>query len=121
MGFLIESKRINTYFADLNDPWEYTWVEFGGLHSMEIPWKVPVFPPDRIFLFPKPRRPAIFWEGLSFFTLANHAQESSLHQIGPSLSDHGRPDRRFLPANLLFRESRLAWNFYTKEATTFVA
>ena len=36
MGFLIEPDRINTYFADKEDPWEYTWVEFSGLKAREI-------------------------------------------------------------------------------------
>ena len=33
MGFLIEPERVNTYFADREDPWEYTWVEFSGLKA----------------------------------------------------------------------------------------
>ena len=36
MGFLIEPERINTYFADREDPWEYAWVEFSGLKAKEI-------------------------------------------------------------------------------------
>ena len=31
-GFLIVPKQINTYIADVNTPWEYTWLEFDGLH-----------------------------------------------------------------------------------------
>lgn len=31
-GFLIVPKQINTYIADVNTPWEYTWIEFDGLH-----------------------------------------------------------------------------------------
>lgn len=34
-GFLIYPKQINTYFADKNHPWEYTWVEFDGLRVKE--------------------------------------------------------------------------------------
>lgn len=36
MGFLIEPDRVNTYFADREEPWEYTWVEFSGLKAKEI-------------------------------------------------------------------------------------
>ena len=35
MGFLIEPDRVNTYFADRKDPWEYAWIEFSGLRAKE--------------------------------------------------------------------------------------
>ena len=31
-GFLIFPDQVNTYVADLDDPWEYVWVEFDGIH-----------------------------------------------------------------------------------------
>ena len=31
-GFLIFPEQVNTYVADLDDPWEYVWVEFDGIH-----------------------------------------------------------------------------------------
>ena len=34
-GFLIYPRQINTYFADKDHPWEYTWVEFDGLRVRE--------------------------------------------------------------------------------------
>lgn len=34
-GFLIEPGFVNTYYADKNHPWEYVWVEFGGLRAKE--------------------------------------------------------------------------------------
>ncbi|MBT9775937.1 AraC family transcriptional regulator [Clostridium sp. MCC353] len=34
-GFMIFPKQINTYFADKERPWEYTWVEFDGLRVKE--------------------------------------------------------------------------------------
>ncbi|MBE5024134.1 AraC family transcriptional regulator [Olsenella sp. DSM 107455] len=30
-GFLIFPGQVNTYVADLDDPWEYVWVEFDGI------------------------------------------------------------------------------------------
>ncbi|MCL2204854.1 MAG: AraC family transcriptional regulator [Defluviitaleaceae bacterium] len=35
-GFMIWPKQENTYCADKNDPWEYCWIEFGGLKSQEF-------------------------------------------------------------------------------------
>ena len=31
-GFLIFPNQVTTYVADLDDPWEYIWVEFDGIH-----------------------------------------------------------------------------------------
>lgn len=31
MGFLIFPGQVNTYVADLDDPWEYIWIEFDGI------------------------------------------------------------------------------------------
>ena len=35
-GFMIFPKQINTYIADKDLPWEYTWIEFDGLRAKEI-------------------------------------------------------------------------------------
>jgi len=34
-GFMIWPKQENTYCADKNEPWEYCWIEFGGLKAQE--------------------------------------------------------------------------------------
>lgn len=34
-GFMIFPGQINTYIADQKLPWEYTWIEFDGLHAKE--------------------------------------------------------------------------------------
>lgn len=35
-GFLILPGMVNTYFADQEDPWEYTWIEFDGIKTKEF-------------------------------------------------------------------------------------
>lgn len=35
-GFMIFPKQINTYYADMDNPWEYVWVEFDGLRVKEM-------------------------------------------------------------------------------------
>lgn len=48
-GFLIEPGYVNSYYADEEEPWEYVWVEFGGLRAKEcmelagLSSKTPVF------------------------------------------------------------------------------
>lgn len=50
-GFLIEPGFVNTYYADKEHPWEYVWVEFGGLRAKEyvemagLSHKSPVYNP----------------------------------------------------------------------------
>ena len=34
-GFLIFPGQVNTYVADLDDPWEYIWIEFDGIRVAE--------------------------------------------------------------------------------------
>lgn len=34
-GFLIVPDQITTYTADADSPWEYTWIEFDGMHAKE--------------------------------------------------------------------------------------
>ena len=34
-GFMLFPGQINTYIADTDFPWEYTWVEFDGLRAKE--------------------------------------------------------------------------------------
>ena len=34
-GFMIWPKQENTYCADKDDPWEYCWIEFGGIKAQE--------------------------------------------------------------------------------------
>lgn len=51
-GFIIEPDYVNTYSADKYDPWEYIWIEFGGLRAKEcieaagVSHKQPVYIPD---------------------------------------------------------------------------
>lgn len=34
-GFLLCPQQVGVYYADHDDPWTYTWVEFDGLHARE--------------------------------------------------------------------------------------
>lgn len=80
MGFLIEPDRVNTYFADREDPWEYAWIEFSGLRAKEILEGSGLSSASPVYL---PRTPQD-GERLKneILYLATHSQESSYHLIG---------------------------------------
>ena len=35
-GFLLWPGQTNTYYADVNEPWDYVWIEFDGLKAREL-------------------------------------------------------------------------------------
>ena len=46
-GFMIFPQQVNTYMADMDDPWVYTWVEFDGMHvhdTLELIGLMPSYP-----------------------------------------------------------------------------
>ncbi|MDO4306458.1 MAG: AraC family transcriptional regulator [Eubacteriales bacterium] len=115
-GFLIEPGRVNTYFADREDPWEYTWIEFGGLRAKEILESAGLTSDSPIYVPRTPQAGDRLKQNLLY--LANHAQESPLHQIGflylimdALLS--GSSKKRTIQGGKLSE-------FYTKEAITFI-
>lgn len=115
-GFLIEPERVNTYFADREDPWEYTWVEFGGLRARELLENAGLSSESPVFI------PSSFAAGErvkdELLYLANHSQESSLHLIGHFylIMDaivQGSTTKRKVQGGKLSE-------FYSKEAVAFI-
>ncbi|MCI6006010.1 MAG: AraC family transcriptional regulator [Blautia sp.] len=115
-GFLIEPGRINSYYADREDPWEYTWIEFGGLRAKEIlessglSSEEPVFCPISADDGERIKNELLY--------LSTHGQESSLHLIGHlylilDAVQRGSSRKRTVQGGSLSK-------FYTKEAVTFI-
>ena len=94
MGFLIELRSVNTYFADRKDPWEYAWIEFSGLRAKEILEGSGLSSDSPVYL---PRTPQD-GERLKneILYLATHAQESSYHLIGHVYLYHGCTGQRIV-------------------------
>lgn len=117
MGFLIEPDRVNTYFADRKDPWEYAWIEFSGLRAKEILEGSGLSSDSPVYL---PRTPQD-GERLKneILYLATHSQESSYHLIGhlylimDALVSGSSSRRR--------TQGGKRAQFYTNEAVTFIA
>lgn len=115
-GFIIEPDYVNTYAADKYDPWEYIWIEFGGLRAKEcieaagISYKNPVYFPDT-----KENGDRLKEEMLSF---VNRGDCSSMELIG----------RLYLFLDKLIRYSSTrrkqqggkVSDFYAKEVISFI-
>ena len=115
-GFLIEPGRVNTYFADREDPWEYTWVEFGGLRAREILESAGLSNDAPLYIPRTSQAGELLKERLLY--LAQHSQEGPLHQIG-----HLYLIMDALLSGSSFRrrtQSGKMSEFYTKEAITFI-
>lgn len=115
-GFLIEPGRINTYFADRDDPWEYTWIEFGGLRAKEVLESSGLSSDSPIYIPRSPEDGERLKDELLY--LANHDQEPSLHLIGHLylIMDailRGSSHKRAVQGGKLSE-------FYTREAITFI-
>ena len=115
-GFLIEPGRINTYYADREEPWEYAWVEFGGLRAKEILESSGLSSEEPVFTPGSPEDSECVKKELLY--LASHGNESSLHLIGHLylILDailRGSARKRPVQGGSLSK-------FYTKEAVTFI-
>ena len=79
-GFMLFPGQINTYIADENTPWEYTWLEFDGLRVKEtldfagFSLDTPIYHATS-----KTFRETMMNEMLY---IANHADETPFHLIG---------------------------------------
>ena len=79
-GFLIFPDQINTYAADIHEPWEYTWLEFDGLrvkHALELAGlsqDQPIYHARFASLGEQMRDEMLY--------IARHSEESPLHLIG---------------------------------------
>lgn len=79
-GFLIEPGFSNLYFADKEEPWEYIWLEFGGLRAKEfletagLSQTSPIYHPDT----PEHGRELLN----QMFSIVHNPDASPLNQIG---------------------------------------
>ena len=79
-GFLILPGQVNTYWADEDDPWKYTWLEFDGLRVAEyidqagLGMSQPLYRP-----LTQDQGQAL---GDTMVYIAQNSNESALHLIG---------------------------------------
>ena len=79
-GFLIFPGHVNTYFADIEDPWEYIWVEFDGLQVSEALKKVSLSPSSPIYRSSSPELRSKMEAEMRH--LVDERDETPLHLVG---------------------------------------
>ncbi|HJA29167.1 MAG TPA: AraC family transcriptional regulator [Candidatus Olsenella pullicola] len=115
-GFLIFPNQVNTYVADLDDPWEYIWVEFDGIRVADELEQAGMTPSSPIYRSLSSNRRARMVEEMRY--LVAHRDASTLHLIGHTylFLDYllGSVDRPSEPA-----ASKIQ-GFYIREAIEFI-
>lgn len=115
-GFLIFPNVITTYIADISLPWEYTWIEFDGLHVQgtlnltNLSIDSPIYHPTSKLLKEKLLNEMIY--------ITEHPQESPLHQIAHTylFFDYLTSSCR---SQKLLQSGHIS-DFYIKEAISFI-
>lgn len=77
-GFLLCPDQINTYYADGDDPWTYTWIEFDGMRARECMTLAGLSEKQPIYM-PASKKNNV--ESL-FATLIDSAQQAPLRLVG---------------------------------------
>ena len=115
-GFLIHPKQVNTYSADKDHPWEYTWLEFDGLRVKEalelagLTMDNPVYHSNARDLSLELKNEMLY--------IANHSDQSPFHLIGHlylflDYLTRSSSSRRMMRGGKL-------QDFYIREATSFI-
>ncbi len=115
-GFLICPKQINTYVADKDYPWEYTWVEFDGLRVKEalnlagLSYDAPIYRSNAKDLSNELKNEMLH--------LVQNSNESAFHLIGHLylILDYLT---RSSASKVLVKSGKLV-DFYVREATSFI-
>lgn len=116
-GFLLCPQQISSYFADYDDPWTYTWVEFDGLRARECMTLAGLSEAQPIYS-PKTRH-GHDELGQCFMDLINAAGQSSIRLVGLGmilLDEIIQTSKTRASSN---KDKRLQ-EFYVKEALAFI-
>lgn len=115
-GFMIFPNQINTYIADNDLPWEYTWIEFDGLRAKEITEIAGLTPDTPVYRAEsKDLREKMQQEMLY---IAEHGGESPLHLIGHLYLFIDYLSRS--SASMRLSSTGKVRDFYIKEALNYI-
>ena len=115
-GFMLFPGQINTYIADRNLPWEYTWIEFDGLRARETVEIAGLTKDSPVYhAASKDLRMEMMNEMLY---IAQHSEESPFHLIGHLYLFLDYLTRS--AASMRLNQSGKIRDFYIKEALSFI-
>ena len=118
-GFMLFPNQINTYIADQDLPWEYTWVEFDGLRAKEIVSTAGLSPDHPVYhAGSKDLRNEMMNEMLYIARHPGSSSESPFHMIGHLylFLDYFMRSA----ATVRMNQSGKIRDFYIKEALSYI-
>ena len=115
-GFMIFPKQINTYIADHELPWEYTWIEFDGLRAKEIIELAGLTPDHPVYHASSKELRELMKDEMLY--IAEHGNESPFHLIGHLFLFIDYLSRSSVTMHL--SSSGKVRDFYIKEALNYI-
>ncbi|OUP10474.1 AraC family transcriptional regulator [Collinsella sp. An2] len=115
-GFLIFPGQVNTYFADMEDPWEYVWVEFDGavvkeaIRSTGLTTSSPIYRSDNPDLRDGMER--------EMRHLVTHREDSAFHLVAHTFLFLDYLKRSIVPKQL--PTTNKLQDFYIREAINYI-
>ena len=115
-GFMLFPGQINTYIADTDFPWEYTWVEFDGLRAKEIVETAGLSPDHPVYHSHSADLRQKMMEEMLY--ISHNSQESPFHLIGHTwlFLDYFMRSTE----TVRMKQDGSIRDFYIKEALSFI-
>ena len=115
-GFMLFPGQINTYIADTDFPWEYTWVEFDGLRAKEIVETAGLSPDHPVYHSHSADLRQKMMEEMLY--ISHNSQESPFHLIGHTwlFLDYFMRSAE----TVRMKQDGSIRDFYIKEALSFI-
>lgn len=115
-GFMLFPGQINTYIADTDFPWEYTWVEFDGLRAKEIVETAGLSPDQPVYHSHSADLRQKMMEEMLY--ISHNSQESPFHLIGHTwlFLDYFMRSAE----TVRMKQDGSIRDFYIKEALSFI-
>ena len=115
-GFMLFPNQINTYIADQDLPWEYTWIEFDGLRAKEIVSTAGLSPDHPVYHSHSADLRQKMMEEMLY--ISHNSQESPFHLIGHTwlFLDYFMRSTE----TVRMKQDGSIRDFYIKEALSFI-